>query len=99
MRFRLGGFWDFTANLAHADTAYTTLGLGVHTDTTYFSDPVGLQMFHLIEFNGKGGNTLLVDGFRVAEEMRKHAPEDYETFCTLPILSQYLDPVCGKKKK
>ncbi|KAG5461744.1 MAG: hypothetical protein BJ554DRAFT_6010 [Olpidium bornovanus] len=36
-----GGFWDFTANLAHHDLAYTTYRLGAHTDTTYFTDPVG----------------------------------------------------------
>ena len=36
-----GTFWDFTSNLAKGDTAYTTLALGAHTDTTYFvSDSV-----------------------------------------------------------
>ena len=31
-----GSFWDFTSDLAKGDTAYTTLALGAHTDTTYF---------------------------------------------------------------
>jgi trimethyllysine dioxygenase len=31
-----GGFWDFTADLAHGDTAYTNLALKAHTDSTYF---------------------------------------------------------------
>lgn len=31
-----GGFWDFTADLRHGDTAYTNLALGAHTDTTYY---------------------------------------------------------------
>ncbi|KAL5476415.1 hypothetical protein ACEPAI_3461 [Sanghuangporus weigelae] len=31
-----GTFWDFTSDLAKGDTAYTTLVLGAHTDTTYF---------------------------------------------------------------
>lgn len=31
-----GGFWDFTANLKHGDTAYTNVALKAHTDTTYF---------------------------------------------------------------
>ncbi|EUC56962.1 taurine catabolism dioxygenase, TauD/TfdA family protein, partial [Rhizoctonia solani AG-3 Rhs1AP] len=30
-----GGFWDFTSDLEHGDTAYTNLALGAHTDTTY----------------------------------------------------------------
>ena len=126
-----GGFWDFQPNLEHADTAYTTLALGCHTDTTYFTDPIGsvtaaawrvrgrttaalaaarshhttprsgcgahmlasLQMFHLIEFRGEGGQTLLVDAFRVAEEMRQHHRDDYDTLCRVPVPSQYLDRV------
>lgn len=34
-----GGFWDFTADLAHGDTAYTNLALKAHTDNTYFVSP------------------------------------------------------------
>lgn len=34
-----GAFWDFTSNLASKDTAYTSEGLDVHTDTNYFTDP------------------------------------------------------------
>ncbi|CAG8806074.1 20569_t:CDS:2, partial [Dentiscutata erythropus] len=36
-----GKFWDFTANMEHGDTAYTTLALKAHTDNTYFTDPSG----------------------------------------------------------
>ena len=43
-----GGFYDFTPDLAMADTAYTNIALPAHTDTTYFSDPAGLQAFHLL---------------------------------------------------
>lgn len=44
-----GGFYDFTPDLAMADTAYTNLALPAHTDTTYFTEPAGLQAFHLLE--------------------------------------------------
>ena len=33
-----GGFWDFTADLAHGDLAYSDVLLRAHTDTTYFTD-------------------------------------------------------------
>lgn len=36
-----GSFWDFTPNLDHRDTAYTSIALPAHTDTTYFNDPIG----------------------------------------------------------
>jgi trimethyllysine dioxygenase len=31
-----GKFWDFTADLARGDTAYTNIALSAHTDNTYF---------------------------------------------------------------
>ena len=31
-----GKFWEFTADLAKGDTAYTNIALGAHTDNTYF---------------------------------------------------------------
>lgn len=40
-----GGFWDFTSDLKHSDTAYTPLPLPAHTDTTYYSQSAGLQLF------------------------------------------------------
>ncbi|KAI8866430.1 Trimethyllysine dioxygenase, partial [Ramicandelaber brevisporus] len=80
-----GGFWDFTSNLSHGDTAYTTLPLQSHTDTTYFTDPVGLQLFHLIEFDGEGGRSVFVDGFAAAEALRAKHPEAYQTLCDTKI--------------
>ncbi|KAI9709746.1 MAG: hypothetical protein M1820_003148 [Bogoriella megaspora] len=62
-----GGYWESTADMQSIDTAYTNLSLDVHTDTTYFSDPVGLEMFHILSHEGgEGGETILVDGFRAA---------------------------------
>ena len=43
-----GGFYDFTSEANPIDTAYTNDYLPAHTDTTYFTDPAGLQVFHLL---------------------------------------------------
>ncbi|KAF9048684.1 hypothetical protein BJ165DRAFT_1461737 [Panaeolus papilionaceus] len=83
-----GKFWDFTADLARGDTAYTTLALGAHTDNTYFTDPCGLQLFHLLEHsNGTGGATLLVDGFYVASILKELHPEAYDILSKIPVPS------------
>ncbi|KXN91691.1 Trimethyllysine dioxygenase [Leucoagaricus sp. SymC.cos] len=82
-----GRFWDFTSDLAKGDTAYTTLALGAHTDNTYYTDPAGLQLFHLLSHTGgSGGATLLVDGFYVATILKELHPEYYD------ILSSVLVP-------
>jgi len=74
-----GGFWDFTSDLAKGDTAYTTMALQAHTDTTYFTDPCGLQLFHLLSHtNGSGGASLLVDGFYVASLLRNKYPDAFD---------------------
>jgi trimethyllysine dioxygenase len=74
-----GGFWDFTSNLAHGDTAYTDFALPAHTDNSYYTDPCGLQVFHLLSHEqGSGGQTLLVDGFYAASILRELHPESYE---------------------
>ena len=82
-----GGFFDFTADMAKKDTAYTDLPLGVHTDTTYFSDPVGLQILHLLEHKGDGGQTILVDGFKAARILRDEYPESYRILSNVRIPS------------
>jgi len=84
-----GGFYDFIPDLALADTAYTNLALTAHTDTTYFSDPAGLQAFHLLSHHPAargedrdatgdlGGKSLLVDGFRTATLLKQSHPWAY----------------------
>ncbi|QLI66285.1 Trimethyllysine dioxygenase [Metarhizium brunneum] len=84
-----GGFYDFVPDLAKADTAYTNLALAAHTDTTYFTEPAGLQAFHMLSHtpppnkanddSSLGGQSLLVDGFYAAYRLKKEYPEAYET--------------------
>ncbi|RDB28690.1 Trimethyllysine dioxygenase [Hypsizygus marmoreus] len=83
-----GKFWDFTSDLAMGDTAYTTLALGAHTDTTYFTDPCGLQLFHLLSHtDGTGGASLLVDGFYAASILKELHPDAYDLLSTVNIPS------------
>ncbi|KAI5956239.1 hypothetical protein KGF54_000714 [Candida jiufengensis] len=80
-----GGFWDFTSDLSKADTAYTNFDISNHTDGTYWSNSPGLQLFHLLYHDGKGGTTSLVDAFKCAEIFKKNHPESYEIFTNIPV--------------
>ncbi|KAJ1506425.1 hypothetical protein HMI54_005091 [Coelomomyces lativittatus] len=82
-----GKYWDFSSDLEHNDTAYTTLGLSLHTDTTYFTDPIRLQFFHLLEFKGHGGLSLLLDGFHVAHHLKYECPEAFAALSNIAIAS------------
>jgi len=86
-----GGYWDFTANLEHKDTAYTTLAIGPHTDGTYSLDAPGYQMFHCLAAECTGGENVLIDGFRIAEIVRRDQPEDFRILTEIAIPGQYID--------
>jgi len=80
-----GTFWKFTADFKHGDLAYSNQALAPHTDTTYFTDPVGLQMWHLLEHNGSGGTSLYIDGFNVAEQLALSDPKAYKVLSETKI--------------
>ncbi|EXJ87861.1 hypothetical protein A1O1_04788 [Capronia coronata CBS 617.96] len=98
-----GGFWDFTSEVNPIDTAYTNDPLPPHTDTTYFTDPAGLQLFHLLSHTssrdpgkpGKGGESTFVDGFAAAAYLHKHFPQHYHALATYPITSAALGSPAG----
>ncbi len=85
-----GGFFEFTADMSKADTAYTNLALRPHTDGTYAHDAPGLQLLHCLFFDGEGGETTIVDGFRVADEIRAATPRVHEVLSTVAIPGQYI---------
>lgn len=81
-----GSFWHFTADLSLKDAAYTSLALAAHTDNTYFTDPAGLQTFHILSHtNGEGGASLLIDGYRAAEILRSESPDAFNDLCNIRI--------------
>ncbi|MEO7371551.1 MAG: trimethyllysine dioxygenase [Ilumatobacteraceae bacterium] len=85
-----GGFWKFTDDLSKADLAYTPQHLSSHTDGTYSHDAPGLQMLHCLHFDGTGGDSTLVDGFKIADVMRTGEPELFEVLSTVAIPGQYI---------
>ncbi|XP_073399523.1 trimethyllysine dioxygenase, mitochondrial [Dendrobates tinctorius] len=86
-----GKMWDLTSDFSRGDTAYTKLALDRHTDTTYFQEPCGMQLFHCLRHEGTGGRTLLVDGFFGAEQVRQHHPEEFEILCNIPLRHEYIE--------
>jgi trimethyllysine dioxygenase len=85
-----GGMWEFSANMAFKDTAYTSVAIGPHTDGTYSNDSPGFQMFQCLEFDGSGGESTLVDGFKVAETIRKTDPKAFAILSEVKVPAHYL---------
>ena len=88
-----GGLWTLSSEVKeHDDTAYSTLFLGPHTDATYSHDAPGLQMFNCLQFDGEGGESILVDGLAIAENLRAERPEDFEILTRIKVPGQYIEP-------
>ncbi len=81
--------------MEHADTAYTGLAIEPHTDGSYALEPPGLQSFHVLSYAGVAPQlfveSLLVDGFAVADEFRATHPREYELLCTVDLDWKYFE--------
>lgn len=58
-------------------TAYTGKPLAPHSDLPTRETQPGLQLLHCIENTCSGGASLMVDGFRLAEDLRTHDPDAF----------------------
>jgi gamma-butyrobetaine dioxygenase len=65
--------------------AYTAIALGVHSDLATREYMPGLQFLFCLENSVTGGESVLVDGFAVARQLREESPEFFEVLSTLPV--------------
>lgn len=71
--------------------AYTAVALGVHTDNPYRDPTPGLQLLHCLEADAPGGDTILVDGFKAAEDLRAEDPTAFSLLAWLPLGFRFTD--------
>ena len=73
------------------NSAYTSLPLDLHTDIPNVPSPPGVQLLHCIVNDAQGGGSILVDGFRVAEELRAESEADFRLLTEHPITFRFHD--------
>jgi len=67
------------------NSAYTAHGLRNHIDLPWFENPPGYQFLHCLINASKGGDSSAVDGFAVADYLRKNEKEIFETLVSVPL--------------
>lgn len=73
-----GRHFEVRTEVNPSNLAYTGLGLQAHTDNPY-RDPVPtLQILYCLENSAKGGENMVVDGFRAAERLRDENPRGFD---------------------
>jgi gamma-butyrobetaine dioxygenase len=72
--------------------AYTALGVELHTDLPNVPYPPSIQFLHCIVNAAQGGGSILVDGFRAAEELRGANAAGSRLLASEPIEFRFHDP-------
>ena len=76
-----GRWFDVRSVVDPTNLANSSLGLAAHTDNPY-RDPVPtMQLLHCLESTASGGENFLVDGWRIAEEVRTEQPAGFALLC------------------
>ncbi|WP_406647875.1 gamma-butyrobetaine dioxygenase [Aliisedimentitalea scapharcae] len=84
-----GRHFEVRTEVNPTNLAYTGLGLQAHTDNPY-RDPVpSLQILYCLENSAEGGESIVVDGFRVAERLRADNPEGFALLSGYPARFEY----------
>ena len=86
-----GEHFDVVSMPEPNSNAYTALGLPCHTDLPNWERPPGYQFLHCLENGADGGASVLVDGFRAAETLRRRDPAAFRLLSRHPIDFRFQD--------
>ncbi|MDE0448735.1 MAG: TauD/TfdA family dioxygenase [Spirochaetaceae bacterium] len=65
--------------------AHTDLAIAPHNDFTSYSWPPSVQVLHMLANECDGGESSIVDGFRVLDGLRREHPGLFDVLCTVPV--------------
>lgn len=92
--------WTFESNNKKADSAYSNQELRPHTDSTYSNDAPGLQLLLCCKYDAKGGDSIMVDGFKLANEIKQKYKKHFKTLTNTKVKGSYIgDGVCLEAKR
>jgi gamma-butyrobetaine dioxygenase len=84
-----GLVWEVKSIPKPDSLAYTSVKLTAHTDLVSRESQPGLQFLHCLVNEASGGESYLVDGFSVAEELKRQAPEHHATLTRVNASFRY----------
>ncbi|XP_026860576.1 gamma-butyrobetaine dioxygenase [Electrophorus electricus] len=78
-----GHTWQVQDKPSANNVAYTSGRLSLHTDYPALHHPPGVQFLHCLQQSQQGGESEVVDGFHMAELLRREAPEAFGILSSL----------------
>jgi gamma-butyrobetaine dioxygenase len=89
-----GDYYDVVSMPNPNASAYTQMGLELHTDLGNWRVPPDVQLLFCLKSSVIGGESVFVDGFRVAEDLRIAHPEAFNLLSTHAIEYRFHDDNC-----
>jgi gamma-butyrobetaine dioxygenase len=89
-----GEYYDVVSMPNPNASAYTAMGLELHTDLANWHSPPDVQLLFCVKSSVKGGESLFADGFRVAEDLRVKDPEAFRLLSAHPMQFRFHDDAC-----
>jgi gamma-butyrobetaine dioxygenase len=84
-----GRWFEVRAEVNPSNLAYTNLGLQAHTDNPY-RDPVPtLQLLACLENSVDGGESLVIDGFKIIERLQQENTLHFDMLSRYPARFEY----------
>jgi gamma-butyrobetaine dioxygenase len=84
-----GLVWEVRSEPKPDSLAYTSVKLTAHTDLVSREAQPGVQFLHCMVNEAQGGESILVDGFAVADELKRTHPNHWETLTRVPATYRY----------
>lgn len=80
-----GRTFDVCAKTSPDSNAYTAVALPLHTDLPTREVQPGIQMLHCLVNEASGGESVMVDSFRLAEVLERDHPSAFEVLARVPL--------------
>jgi len=80
-----GVLFDVESKPRPDSNAYTSLNLPPHTDLPTRELQPGVQFLHCLANDATGGDSIFLDGFALADALRREHPDDFEQLASTPF--------------
>lgn len=84
-----GRLFDVKTTVNPNNLAFTSLGLSAHTDNPYRNPTPTLQLLHCLQSSAVGGNSVLVDGFKIIADLKQYSPDMFYLLSTTLVTFRF----------
>jgi gamma-butyrobetaine dioxygenase len=89
-----GEYYDVISMANPNASAYTAMGLELHTDLANWRSPPDVQLLSCVKNSVTGGESVFADGFRIAEALREDDAHAFGLLTRYPLEFRFHDEAC-----